>query len=40
VNTVFQIILLSRMIKRGIERFEIEHVIMKGEVIEEYPDDK
>ncbi len=28
------------MIKRGIERVEIEEAVITGEVIEEYPDDK
>ena len=31
---------LRRMIKRSISRFEIEDVVMAGEIIEEYPDDK
>lgn len=31
---------VNRMIKRGIARYEIESVIIKGEIIEEYPDDK
>ena len=31
---------VKRMIKRSIDRHEIEDVITKGEVIEEYPDDK
>ena len=28
------------MIQRSIERFEVETAILKGEIIEEYPDDK
>lgn len=28
------------MIKRFIERFEVEEAIINGEIIEEYPDDK
>ncbi len=28
------------MIKRNIERFEIEEAVITGEIIEEYPDDK
>lgn len=31
---------VKRMIKRGIERYEVERAIIKGEIIEEYPDDK
>jgi len=31
---------VKRMIKRFIERFEIEEAIINGEIIEEYPDDK
>jgi hypothetical protein len=31
---------VRRMIKRSISRFEIEDVVMAGEIIEEYPDDK
>lgn len=31
---------VKQMIKRGIERPEVEDVILKGEVIEEYPYDK
>jgi len=31
---------VKMMIKRFIERFEVEDAIMKGEIIEEYPDDK
>lgn len=31
---------VKRMIKRFIERFEIEEAIISGEVIEEYPEDK
>jgi len=31
---------VKRMIKRSIERTEIEETILNGEIIEEYPDDK
>ncbi len=31
---------VKRMIKRSIERREIEEAVMNGEIIEEYPDDK
>ena len=31
---------IKRMIQREIERSELEDVILKGEIIEEYPDDK
>ena len=31
---------VKRMIKRDIERFEVEEAIINGEIIEEYPDDK
>jgi hypothetical protein len=31
---------VKRMIKREIERYEVEDAIIKGEIIEEYPDDK
>lgn len=31
---------VKRMIKRSIERYEVEEAIMAGEIIEEYPDDK
>ncbi len=31
---------VKRMIKRSIERFEVEEVIVYGEIIEEYPEDK
>ena len=31
---------VKRMLKRSIERSEIENAIIKGEIIEEYPDDK
>jgi hypothetical protein len=31
---------VKRMIKRSISRQEVETVISKGEIIEEYPDDK
>ena len=31
---------VKRMIKRFIERFEIQEAIITGEIIEEYPDDK
>ena len=31
---------IKRMIKRSIERFEVEDAIIAGEIIEEYPDDK
>lgn len=31
---------VKRMIERSIERSEVEYVIMRGEIIEEYPDDK
>ncbi len=31
---------IKRMIKRLIERFEVEEAIINGELIEEYPDDK
>lgn len=31
---------VKQMIKRSIERSEVEDAIMRGEIIEEYPDDK
>ena len=31
---------VKRMMKRSIERYEVEEIIMAGEIIEEYPDDK
>lgn len=31
---------VKMMIKRSIERYEVEDAIMKGEIIEDYPDDK
>jgi hypothetical protein len=31
---------VKRMIKRSIDRIEIEEAILRGEIIEEYPDDK
>lgn len=31
---------VKRMIKRSIDRLEIEEAILSGEIIEEYPDDK
>ena len=31
---------VKRMIKRSIERYEVEEAIMAGEIIEEYPADK
>ncbi len=31
---------VMQMIKRSITRLEIEDVLLKGEIIEEYPDDK
>ncbi len=31
---------IKRMIKRFIERFEVEEAIINGDIIEEYPDDK
>jgi Domain of unknown function (DUF4258) len=31
---------VKRMIKRSIDRIEIEETILVGEIIEEYPDDK
>jgi len=31
---------IKRMIKRSIDRHEVEEVVLGGEVIEEYPDDK
>ncbi len=31
---------IKRMIKRFIERFEVEEAIKNGEIIEEYPEDK
>lgn len=31
---------VKRMIKRSIDRFEIEDAIINGEIIEEYPNDK
>src|SRR4030066_2341179 len=31
---------VKRMIKRSIDRIEIEEAILIGEIIEEYPDDK
>jgi len=31
---------VKRMIKRSIDRIEVEETVLSGEVIEEYPDDK
>lgn len=31
---------IKRMIKRSIDRHEVEEVVLRGEIIEEYPDDK
>jgi hypothetical protein len=31
---------VKRMIKRSIDRLEVEEAILSGEIIEEYPDDK
>ena len=31
---------VKRMIKRSIDRIEIEEAVISGEIIEEYPDDK
>jgi hypothetical protein len=31
---------VKRMIQRSIDRTEVEHVIINGEIIENYPDDK
>ena len=31
---------LQNMIKRSIDRYEVEEAILRGEIIEEYPDDK
>lgn len=31
---------VKRMIKRSIDRLEIEEAVLSGEIIEEYPDDK
>lgn len=31
---------VKRMIKRSIDRIEIEETVLLGEIIEEYPDDK
>jgi hypothetical protein len=31
---------VKRMIRRSIDRIEVEEAILKGEIIEEYPDDK
>lgn len=31
---------VKRMIKRSINRIEVEETILSGEIIEEYPDDK
>ena len=31
---------VKRMIKRSIDRHEVEEAISRGEIIEEYPDDK
>ena len=31
---------VKRMIQKSIDRFEVENAITKGEIIEEYPDDK
>ena len=31
---------VKRMIKRSIDRAELEETVMSGEIIEEYPDDK
>lgn len=31
---------VKRMIRRSIDRMEVEEAVLKGEIIEEYPDDK
>ena len=31
---------VKRMIKRSVDRLEIEEAVLSGEIIEEYPDDK
>lgn len=31
---------VKRMIRRSIDRHEVEEIILRGEIIEEYPDDK
>jgi hypothetical protein len=31
---------VKRMIKRSIDRSEVEEAVIRGEIIEEYPDDK
>ncbi len=31
---------VKRMIKRSIDRYEMEQAVLSGEIIEEYPDDK
>ena len=31
---------VKRMIKRGIDRYEVEEAIFEGELVEKYPDDK
>ncbi|MBN2031911.1 MAG: DUF4258 domain-containing protein [Deltaproteobacteria bacterium] len=31
---------MKRMIRRSIDRVEVEEAVLRGEIIEEYPDDK
>lgn len=31
---------VKRMIRRAIDRMEVEEAVLRGEIIEEYPDDK
>ena len=31
---------VKRMIRRSIDRMEVEEAVLRGEIIEEYPDDK
>jgi len=31
---------VKRMLERSVERTDVEHIILYGEIIEEYPDDK
>lgn len=37
---IIQRLAVKRMIKRSIDRYEVEESVLSGEIIEEYPDDK
>jgi len=39
-RTVYRIHAIQRMFERGIAEIDIEHVLMTGEIIEEYLDDE